>query len=164
MGLMTWLRARPQKAGSYVKNVIGMDSIKNGGDAIRESVNSLKPKPSRTESFENACARLGLDENGLLEAYRFQMNRFLMFSAFMGFGVVVGGWVAYDRGALSAGVLAVFALIMAAQMMNASFRMYQIRSRELCDLAEWTARPGEWWPKDLVVAPVRKSRKRDGKR
>ena len=148
MGFFNWIGSRPKRLADYGKKVLGTEEIKKNADYIVDMASSLNVKSDRHETFENAYARLGLTEDRLKETYKYYMDRFNMFIAFFGLGLVMTGYFLISGAPLSSLATLAFMLICLAQMFNASFRMLQIRKRELLSVMEWLKRKEEWWPKE----------------
>ena len=163
MGLFSWIASRPKSLKEYGKKVVGAEQIKENAGFIADMAKSLKPTATRYETFENAKARLGLSEKDLEETYKYYTTRFNIFVFFFGIGLVV---FAYYLMSLSWSAVPVigFLAVCVAQLFAASFRMYQIRRRELVVPMEWFRAPHEWWVKPFNaqqetsnVVPLRKS-------
>jgi len=150
MGFFSWIASRPKRLKDYGKKVIVADEIKKNADYIVDMASSLNVKSDRHETFQNAYSRLGLTEERLKETYKYYMDRFNMFIAFLGLGFVMAIYFLFTGSPLSSLATLSFMLICLAQMFNASFRMAQIRKRELFSVLYWLKRKDEWWPRDFV--------------
>jgi len=153
MGVRDWAKRQPQRATGFVRKVVGGDQIQSGADYIKDLGQGLKPRRQGRETFENAVGRLNLREEDLRDAYKFQTFRFFLF---LGLSVAAGigaGYFALQSSFAFLGFLG-FICIGAAQIFNASFRMMQIRYKELLPVKFWLQNSSEWWYKPL---PQRKS-------
>lgn len=123
----------------------GMDTIRSGASSVAEATRrSLMP--GRTETFDAAMERLGVDE-GKLPLIHNQIALQVYTSFLVGVAGLTLGLVFFFRGGLMAG-LAAFAVGLAcmAHAAQASLRAYRIRRRSLGLLNDWLAAPGEWLP------------------
>lgn len=153
MGVRDWAKRQPQRATGFVRKVIGGDQIENGVDYIKDLGQGLKPRRQGRETFENAVGRLNLREEDLRDAYKFQAFRFFLF---LGLSVAAAAGAVYFAMQSSFAFLGFlgFICIGVAQIFNASFRMMQIRYKELLPVKFWLQNSSEWWYKPL---PQRKS-------
>lgn len=153
MGVRDWAKRQPQRATGFVRKVVGGDQIQNGADYIKDLGQSLTPRRQGRETFENAVGRLNLREDDLYDAYKFHTFRFFLF---LSLSVVASFCVAYFALQSSFAFLGFlgFICIGIAQVFNASFRMMQIRYKELLPVKFWLQNSSEWWYKPL---PPRKS-------
>lgn len=156
MGLLDWTRRQPKRAKEVAKNIVAADQIKKGSDFIVEINDSLRPKTIRQESFRNAAQRLNVSEEQIPETYKFFSFRFFLFSGFFVLSLIMTiVFLSFGKFAAIGGFG--FMAICAAQCFNASFRMMQIRYRELLSVSFWLANPKEWWYQKL---PTSKNTKR----
>ena len=158
MGFFSWIASRPKGLLNYGKKVVGTEEIKKNADFIVDMASSLPSKSKRFETFDSAYSRLGLTEEKLVETYKYYTTRFNIFFSFFGLGLV---FLVYN---LIQGSWAVFATIgflmfCLAQLFIASFRMYQIRRRELAPPIEWLRDPKEWWVKPFKPLKMSKDLK-----
>lgn len=146
MGLFSWIASRPKAVADYGKKVVGTEEIKKNADFIVDMATSVSKKTKRFETFESAYSRLGLTEDQLMQTYNYYSLRFNIFVFFSGIALVALGYAVYE---FSWGFFAIlgFLSICLAQLFSASFRMYQIRRRELVPAIEWLREPKEWWIK-----------------
>lgn len=147
MGIMSWIKSRPKKAADYGKKVIGAEYIEKGGNEIRRSLNSLKQGEVRVEEFNEAVSRLKLSKDDIKNAYRGYRERFMQFLFFSMAGIFAAFYLlATGASILQVMVTLVFVMIMMAQMMAASLRLYQIRIKKLVGLNKWFESKDDWWP------------------
>ena len=148
MGVFNWLSKQPSRAKNYTEKVIGVDELKENGQYIIDMAKNLSKNSDRRETFENAYARLGLKGDDLQQSYKFYMSRFSLFMFFSGLALVTFLFALFHESWSSLPILS-FLAICFSQMFIASFRMMQIRYRELFDVSVWLKNPKEWWIKDL---------------
>lgn len=151
MGIRDWGKRQPKRAVDFGKKVVAADQLKEGGQYIADLKNSLKTDSRRQETFENAKRRLNLNEQDIASSYKLYTFRFNMFLFFSILALVVGGYFAVS-GRATALAFVGFLAIAVSQLFNASFRLMQIRYRELLPISFWLNNPKEWWLKPLPVA------------
>lgn len=148
MGVRDWAKRQPKRATGFVRKVVGGDQIQDGVEYINDLREGLKPRRQGRETFENAVGRLNIREEDLYDAYKFQAFRFFLFLSLSVLALVGAAHFAIQGSFVFLGFLG-FIFIGAAQIFNASFRMMQIRYRELLPVKFWTQNPSEWWYKPL---------------
>ena len=150
MGLFSWIGSAPKRLVGYGRKVVAGEQIEKGGRYIVDMATGLRAQSDRRETFENAYARLGMTEEKMQEAYRFYMNRFYLFAFFGVIGVIVFAYFLIQMTWTALAVVGFLAVCL-SQLFNASFRMYQMRQRELLPVIEWLRVPSEWWIRELPV-------------
>lgn len=159
---MGFFRRRGEKFVQNSKRMINYEQASSTWDAIKQLAGGLNPRSvrrGRVETFQSAYERLGLTEETLAKVYQ---NYFL--KLYLSMVVGVGGTALtalyLAQGSSWAAVLAYlgFAAVCVSQMFSASFRMYQIRRRQLCDVKEWLKRRSEWLPLSVELPPAPKSK------
>lgn len=159
MRLFRWMSSKASSQGSKLKNfarrVTSADELEKNGEFIMGMVQKVSSTPEGTvqETFENAYQRLGLTEESLAKTYASLLTRFNIFIFFTLVGLTLFVWYIIDGSWAFLAALG-FILYCLGQLFVASFRMLQIRRRELLPVSYWTAVPSEWWPKPFV--PLRK--------
>lgn len=147
MGIVSWAKRQPSRAAAFGRKVVAADQIKDNAAYIADMARSLGPDEesrARRETFENAYARLNMTPERLARTYGMYSNRFLLFLFFLVIAVVLGVGFAITRPWSVVPVVGFVALCL-AQMFTCSFRMAQIRHRELFSVVVWLKNPHEWW-------------------
>ena len=119
---------------------MGVKQIKAAGANIKDTAKSLldQPKSTRTETFEQAVARLGLDEQTLKQRQQ-TFLRMAMFYAAIALGLF--GYAIYLL--VGANFLAgIMSLVLSLLALTLAFRQhfwyFQIKQRKLgCTVKEW---------------------------
>lgn len=161
MGIFNWASQKVSNQGNrlkgFVRRITSADELEKNGLFIIGMVKQIGAQPEEVvqETFENAYQRLGLTEESLSKTYNSLMMRFNIFLFFAVLGLILGVYYA-TQGALGAIASIGFLAYCLAHLFIASFRMLQIRKRELVPVSYWVAAPEEWWPKPFV--PLRKKR------
>ena len=170
MGLFKWMSSKASSQGTKLKNftrrVTSADELEKNGEFILGMVHKLSSTPDDAvqETFENAYQRMGLTEESLATTYNSLLTRFNIFMFFSIVGVSVCVWYIME-GSWAALAAIGFILYCAAQLFVSSFRMLQIRRRELLPVSYWLAVPREWWPQQFIPQPPRRSsRKQDSRK
>lgn len=156
MGFFNWVKRRPSSVVNYGKKMIAADQLKEGGQSIVDMAKSLNKNSGRQETFENAYHRLGMTEEKLKEAYKFYAVRFYMF---VGFSVLAFAFMFYylfTTPLFSIGILGFLAICL-SQIFHSSFRMMQMRHRQLLPPSYWFSNTDEWWIRPL---PVKKKKRK----
>lgn len=148
MGVRDWAKRQPQRATGFVRKVVGGDQIQTGAEYINGLRQSLKPRREGRETFENAVGRLKVREEDIYDAYKLQTFRFFLFFGLSILALIGGIYFAAQSSFTFLGFFG-FIFIGAAQIFNASFRMMQIRYRELLPIKFWMQNPNEWWYRPL---------------
>lgn len=148
MGVRDWAKRQPQRATGFVRKVVGGDQIQSGAEYIGDLRRSLKPRREGRETFENAVGRLKIREEDIHDAYKLQSFRFFLFLGLSLLSLAGGVYFASQSSFAFLGFLG-FVLIGGAQIFNASFRMMQIRYRELLPVKFWMQNANEWWYRPL---------------
>jgi len=151
MGVGDWFKKQPKRATGFVKKVVGADQIKDGAEYISTLREGLKARPETRETFENAVGRLNIKETDIHDSYKFHVFRFFLFVSLSVLAVVFGAYVA-SQGSWGAIAFIGFLSVSLSQIFNASFRMMQIRYRELLPVKFWVENPKEWWYRPLPKA------------
>jgi len=126
--------------------IFGVPNIKQGWNLIEHLKNKIKPQSNRKESFNQAYKRLKLNEDKLEEAYNFFVVRFYIFCVFFFIAIILTVNAAVNGNATSFfGFLGFIALCLGF-MFQSSFRLFQMRKRELCSATVWAAPLDEWIP------------------
>lgn len=159
---MGFFRRRGEKMVDGGKKMVNYDQARSTWASIQQMAAGLNPRSvrrGRVETFQSAYDRLGLTEESLAKVYQ---NYFLKFylSLMIGAGGTVLTVVNIIQGNSVAVALAYlgFIAVCVSQMFSASFRMYQMRRRKLCDVSEWFKRGAEWFPTTPELPPPPKSR------
>jgi hypothetical protein len=155
MGVFRWFSTKASNQGSklkgFARRVSSAEELEKHGQYIvgmAKDVASV-PEASRQETFESAYQRLGLSEESLRTTYGYYMFRFNLFLFFGVMGIVLGAWYAFNGSWAALAVLG-FLAICVGQLFVASFRMLQIRRRELFPVSYWMSVPRQWWPTAFV--------------
>lgn len=159
---MGFFKRRGEKFVEGGKKMVNYDQAKSTWGAIQQLAAGLNPRSvrrGRVETFQSAYERLGLTEESLGKVYQ---NYFLKLylSAIVGAGGTLLTGIHLAQGSSFAVVLAFFgfAAVCLSQMFSASFRMYQIRRRQLCDVKEWLKKSAEWFPTSVELPPPPKAK------
>ena len=165
MKLFGWLsqKASNQKSRikSFSRKITSADELERNGQYIIGMAKDLaKNKESRNESFASAYKRLNLDEKKLAETYNYFSLRFYIFVFFLIIGLFIGVLYLFTKPWAALAALG-FILYCLANMFVCSFRMFQIRKRELFPVSYWTAFPSEWWPKEFKPLKKPSSKKNE---
>ena len=161
MGLFNWVSTKTTNSANrlkgFARRISSADELEKNGEFIVGMVKDLSasPEQSRQETFASAYQRLNLTEERLAEAYNYYGLRFNIFLFFFVLGLFLGVWYAFSMSIAALASIG-FLAFCAAHLFIASFRMLQIRRRELLPVSYWVSVPGEWWPKPFV--PARPSR------
>ena len=158
MGLFNWASRQPKRTADYVKKVVAGEEIQKGGQYIADMAKGLRKDSGRRETFENAYQRLEMTDEKLQQSYKFYNNRFSLFLFFFGLGIAVFIFFMFQSFWSAISVFGFLAVCL-SQMFNASFRMMQIRHRDLLPVAYWLRTPDEWWPRPLVLKKSKSSSK-----
>lgn len=161
MGLFNWLGKAPTRLANYGKKVVGAEGIKNNADFIVDMAKGLSNKPSRFETFQSAYERLGLTEDKLKSNYDYHIMRFNLFFAFIGLALVALVYFSVQGNYLAIVSSLAFVALCVSQLFNASFRMYQIRRRELVSVLEWFNNRDQWWIKPFTPDRELQQRQRE---
>lgn len=170
MKFFSWLASRPKKVVNYGKSIVGTEDLKKNAEFISDMAQSIagKTDTKRSETFENAYTRLGLTEEDLAKSYKYYEIRFNIFIAFAALAILLLIYSLVVSKILSAFAILAFMAVCLSQLFTSSFRMYQIRRRELVSVKEWAQHKEEWWPRTFEVQrrssstalqPVSKSKK-----
>ena len=154
-----------KKAGDKIvdgsKKVVAYDEVRSNWGLIKDWASQLNPmsvKAGRVETFENAYERLGLDEQTLVDVYKnWFLRMYLTLAVFVG-GLSVALYFVTLGKLLALLPFTGFAAICAAQIFTSSFRMYQIRTRQLCPISEWLSNRSEWFPTTMALAVQKKQK------
>ena len=144
-----FFKRRADNAKTTAQRVVGWDQIQEGGKTIRNLWGQLLPKrptKGREETFSNAMRRLKIDEARLQDTYRFYIVRFYTFYVFL---LLALGYIMYTLTQAQWFALISctgFLAICFAMCFDASFRLLQIRRRELISPSMWLHSPMEWMP------------------
>lgn len=165
MGLFNWASTKIKNQGSktkgFVRRITSAEELEKNGEFIVGMVKQLSNSQDEViqETFENAYQRMGLTEEKLAKTYASLLIRFNIFLFFGVLGVCLGVWYAFQA---SLGALASigFVAYCLGHLFVCSFRMLQIRMRELVPVSYWLAVPNQWWPRPFK--PLRKPRNNDG--
>lgn len=152
------------KAKTTVKKVTGYNEVKTVWDWIKDGVSIFRKTPSNSdqavqESFDDAVARMNVEEADLKANYQ---NQFIKF--YICLILLVGGCalviIKTVQGSF-ASLLAFggFGAIALSQMAIASFWMRRLAERRFLSFAEWRAEPKKWWPTSSSL-PEKKKRVR----
>lgn len=157
MGLFSWISTKTTNSASRAKNFVrrisSADEIEKNGEFIVGMIKDLSSKPenARQETFASAYQRLNLTEERLAETYNYYGLRFNIFLFFFIIGVFLCGWYTFQMSFAALAVLGFLAFCL-GHLFVASFRMLQIRRRELLPVSYWLSVPREWWPRPFVPA------------
>lgn len=150
MGFFDFLNRKKDETLDTSKKYLNYKEIKENGDFISslasENLNPYKKKEYRTETFENAYARLGIDENILKKVYRNYMLKFYICLLFFSLAIAM-----IINAMLSKEFLIVFSMsgvlcVIISQIIMGSFRANQINKRELITFREWLSDSENFFP------------------
>lgn len=150
MGFFNFLNRKKDETLGASKKYINYKEIKENGEFISslasDNLNPYKNKEYRTETFENAYARLGVNEDTLKKVYRNYMLKFYICFVFCVLAIAI-----VANAILSKQFLTVFSMsgvlcVIVSQMIMGSFRASQINKRELITFKEWLNESENWFP------------------
>lgn len=145
------------KAKKLTGKIIGISSIISGYSLITSSWNDMtkRSKPnyiSRNESFESALKREQTSEKELKKIY----NNYLLIWCTMWAANMVSlfYFIAYiEKGSIGAfGMIGYMTLILSINV-EKSFRLYQIKTRNLCSFDEWLLAKNSFIPSFYPTNP-----------
>lgn len=159
---MGFWRNRKDSLVDKSKKMTNYEEVESIGKLIGGMAKSLHPanvpKKGKVETFQSAYERLGTNETILAKIYR---NFFLRFYISAGIFVVSTlftlSFLLQGHG-LSLLAYIGFAAVCLAQMFATSFRMYQMRSRQLFGVSQWLKHKEEWFPKTVLLPPLKTSK------
>lgn len=142
-----FIKRNAKKGANYVKNetytYTNMKDVvfyKSFIFRIIKVLNPFNKKESeyRTETFENAVKRLNIKEENLYDSFKYYNLTFWLGFLLTFSSLLFGGYLLFFKGNIWAvGPTIACASIGFAQMINGSFRAFQINRRELCSLSVW---------------------------
>lgn len=169
MGLFSWLSNKTTNSVSrtkrFARRISSADELEKNGNFILGMVKSLSVTPEnvRSETFASAYQRLNLTEDRLAESYHHYEMRFNIYLFFTVLGLFLVGWYTYQLSIAALATLGFLAFCL-GNLFVASFRMLQIRKRELLPVSYWVASPSEWWPRPFVPLKTPRDHNQNGSR
>jgi hypothetical protein len=148
-----WFAKRGQALTYKTKKVVGYEATKQFTSETKEiAVTLLSPKKAlheaRSESFSEAVKRLGVTEDDLKRNYRnfawlcWISVAFAVFSLSIGLSFLIHAHANFFQGAAAVSIGS-FCL---ANGFKFSFRAFQIRHQNLCEVKTWLQSKTEWLP------------------
>jgi hypothetical protein len=142
-----FIKRNAKKSANYVKNetytYTNMKDVLFYKGFIYQIIKVLNPfnkkeVKSRTETFENAVKRLNIKEENLYDSFKYYNLTFWLGLVLALSSLLFGGYLLLFKGNIwSLGPTIACISIGFAQMINGSFRTFQINKRELCSLSVW---------------------------
>ena len=156
-----FFKRRIDKIKGYGGKVIGSESIELNHHIFKRMIDILfgwrNKQEVREETFANAYARLGLNEQRLEESYKQFLFRFYLFLFMMVLDTLLTAWLIIQGDWVGLMTSVGFLSVCLAQMTVSSFRCYQINVRELVDFSVFIQDGHGWWP-----GPFKPLKKRSG--
>lgn len=141
-----FIKKNVKKSGEYLKSegskFTNFKDIVFYSSFIKKIVLALNPfkkrEKGKEESFENAVKRMNIDEEQMKTAFSYFRFYFIVGLFLFGASLLFGLYLLIFKGNYWAiGPTIACMAIGAAQMVNGSFRTYQINNRILCSMAHW---------------------------
>jgi hypothetical protein len=131
--------------------VEGADVVRGTAEAVYQGFSNANSEV-RSESFSEACSRLGISEQKLALIHnQLLVQIYVIFFAGLAAltifinTMLIGSGVMVALAAL-AGSLACF-----SNAAQASLQAYRVRTHKLCNVTEWIGMPSEWLPSRLPI-------------
>ena len=156
MGIRNFLKNRKNNIKEFGKNVINYKELSENIYFVKDSINKLNPKNkiknSRTETFEEAKKRLNLTDEDINKTNK---NFVYMFYISLFFAIILFSLSVYflfsEKLIIKSLATISIMLVACANMFKFSFRSYQIRKQNLCDVKIWWNDSNEWIPKKIKM-------------
>lgn len=153
---MGFFKNRGDKIVESGKKMVNYEQARSTWKIIADLASGLNPrniKKGRVETFQSAYERLGLNETTLGKVYTNYFLKLYVSAIILAGGTALTVMYVINGSGAAVFTYVGFACVCLSQMFSASFRMYQMRLRQLCDITQWIKRPGEWFPTQVSLPP-----------
>jgi intracellular multiplication protein IcmV len=136
---------------SLAKQALNVKENKENILFIKDSIKALSPKEqiknSKNETFEDAMARLNVTEKDLENNYK-NFSRITYISIFLTIllFILANYFLFFEHIIIKALSTIVVMFLSLTYSFKFSFRAFQIKHRELCDVKKWWESSSEWLP------------------
>lgn len=150
--MFSWISKKYNNVKNYSYKLLNVEDINDNISDIKGlSSVLLSPKKnisnSHKESFEDAMARLGVNEFDLLSNYKnFCYITYISFSfSILLLFLFLYNLIFFNSLLILAPIFSIFLLLL-SNAINYSFRAYQIKKKTLVPFSEWLANSSYWFP------------------